>query len=303
MNHLLSILDLEDEESIVNLLNLADNIKKHPHEFKNTLNEKCIVLLFRKTSTRTRISFQNGMYQLGGNVIYLDWRTTNIHLADIKDEIKCIAGYVDMIMARVYRHKTLIEMTKVSNVPIINGLSDLYHPCQVLADLMTIREKCGSFENIKIAWSGDGNNVCNSLIIGSLMLDIPISVATPKDYLPHQKVIEWAKIQNKIGLLTLTEDPKKAVRDSDILYTDTFVSMGQEEEKKKRLAVFKPYQVNRELIDCSGKVPYIMHCLPAHRGVEITDEVLDSKNSIVFQQAENRMHIQKAIMLKLMERF
>ncbi|MFO8017101.1 MAG: ornithine carbamoyltransferase [Promethearchaeia archaeon] len=303
MKHLLTITDFQDKDSIVNLLNLADNVKKHPREFRTTLKEKCIILLFRKTSTRTRISFQNGIYQLGGDAIYLDWSSTNIHLADLRDEIKSMATYVDMIMARVHEHKTLELMSGVSNIPIINGLSDLYHPCQILADLMTIREKFGSFEDIKISWSGDGNNVCNSLILGCMMLDIPIAVATPKSYQPHQEVIDWVKGQEKMHIFTLTEDPEEAVKEANVIYTDTFVSMGQEEEKEKRLSIFKPYQVNKKLIKSSGKDPYIMHCLPAHRGLEITDEVLDSEKSIVFQQVENRLHLQKAIMLKLMNRY
>jgi ornithine carbamoyltransferase len=300
MKHLLTIKDLHDKGTILRLLDRADEIKSHPQNFSDSLQGKCIILLFEKTSTRTRISFQNGMYQLGGNVIYLDWTTTNIHLADLKDEVKCMGAYIDMIMARVYEHQKLEVMKAATTVPIINGLSDLYHPCQILGDLMTIREKCGSLDNIQVAWTGDGNNVCNSLIIGCIMLDIPIIVATPKAYQPHRKVLDWVKSLKKCQYLKLTSDPREAVKEADVIYTDTFVSMGQEAQKEQRLKNFKAFQVNQPLINSCEKNPYIMHCLPAHRGVEITDEVLDSERSIVFQQAENRLHIQKAIILALM---
>ncbi|MFX0069636.1 MAG: ornithine carbamoyltransferase [Candidatus Hermodarchaeota archaeon] len=300
MKNLLTIKDLSKNE-IISLLDSADDIKKNPEKYSESLKGKTIVLLFQKTSTRTRISFENGMYQLGGNVIYVDWITTNLHLGLLKDEIKCVASYVDLIMARVYEQKTLIEMEKASKIPIINGLSEMYHPCQILSDLMTIRETYGNFDDITVSWVGDGNNVCNSLIIGCIKLNIPIKVAAPALYKPHKEVIEWVKRENNSDLLSLVEDPKKAVNEANIIYTDTFISMGQESETEKRLKAFKNYQVNKELLAYAKKKPYIMHCLPAHRGIEITNEVLDSKESIVFRQAENRIYLQKALMLELLK--
>ncbi len=301
MKNLLTIKNLSEKE-IQSLINLAGAIKHNPDNYTSALKGKSIILLFQKTSTRTRISFENGMYQLGGNAIYIDWRSTNIHLGSLKDEIRCMASYTDLIMARVYEQKTLKMIEEASRVPVINGLSDMYHPCQILADLMTIREVFRSFDDLKISWVGDGNNVCNSLIIGCVKLNIPILVATPKQFQPHPDVLDWVRKEKKSQYLDLFEDPKEAVANANIIYTDTFVSMGQEAETEQRLKIFKKYQVNQELLNCAKGEPYIMHCLPAHRGIEITDEVLDSKNSIVFQQAENRLHLQKALMIKLLEK-
>jgi len=301
MKKLLTIKDLSERE-ILSLINLADAVKHNPENYASALNRKSIILLFQKTSTRTRISFENGMYQLGGNAIYVDWRSTNIHLGSLKDEIRCMASYTDLIMARVYEQKTLEVIQEASRVPVINGLSDMYHPCQILADLMTVREVFRSFDDLKISWVGDGTNVCNSLIIGCVKLNIPILVATPKQYKPHPDVLDWVRKEKKSQYLKIFEDPKEAVANANIIYTDTFVSMGQEAETDERLKIFKDYQVNQELLNYAKKEPYIMHCLPAHRGIEITDEILDSKNSIVFQQAENRLHLQKALMIKLLEK-
>ncbi len=302
MNDLLTIKDLTDKE-ILELLDLAEDVKKNPNKYSSALYGKSIALLFQKTSTRTRISFENGMYQLGGNAIYIDWRTTNLHLGALKDEIKSISGYVDLIMARVKEHEILEVMRAASNVPVINGLSDIYHPCQILSDLMTLREKFGDFKNIQVLWVGDGNNVCNSLIIGCVMLNIPILVATPERYRPHQDIINWVEKEKKSQFLKIYTNPKEAIREADVVYTDTFVSMGQEEETEKRLKIFLPkFQINSDLLSYATKNPLIMHCLPAHRGIEITNEILDSENSIVFHQAENRIHFQKALMLKLLKK-
>lgn len=302
MIDLLTIKDLTDKE-ILELLDLAEDVKKNPNKFSSALNGKSIALLFQKTSTRTRISFENGMYQLGGNAIYIDWRTTNLHLGALKDEIKSISCYVDLIMSRVNEHETLEVMRDASNVPIINGLSDMYHPCQILSDLMTLREKFGNFKNIKVSWVGDGNNVCNSLIIGCVKLNIPILVATPERYRPHQDIIDWVEKEKKSQFFKIYTNPKEAIKEADVVYTDTFVSIGQEEETEKRLKIFLPkFQVNGELLSYATKSPLIMHCLPAHRGFEITNEILDSENSIVFHQAENRIHLQKALMLKLFKK-
>lgn len=302
MNDLLTIKEWTDIE-ILSLLDLADKIKSNPNQFSLELRNKTLAMLFQKTSTRTRISFESGIYQLGGNAIYLDWRTTNLHLGELKDEITCIDKYVDLILARVHEHKTVEIIRNASSVPVINGLSNLYHPCQILSDLMSIREKFGSFSDIEVVWVGDGNNVCHSLIIGCIKLDIPISVATPSKYRPHEDVINWVKKEGKDKSLKLYEDPREAVANANIIYTDTFVSMGQESETEERLKIFKPYQINSELLSyIKEKEYYVMHCLPAHRGVEITDEIFDSKESIVFLQAENRLHLQKALMVKLLEK-
>lgn len=301
MKDLLTIKEWSDIE-ILSLLDLADKIKSNPNQYSSELRNKTLAMLFQKTSTRTRISFESGIYQLGGNAIYLDWCTTNLHLGELKDEIKCMDKYVDLILTRAHEHKTVEVIRDASKVPVINGLSNLYHPCQILSDLMSIREKFGSFSEIEVVWVGDGNNVCHSLIIGCIKLDIPISVATPSKYRPHEDVINWVKKEGKDKSLKLFEDPRVAVVNANIIYTDTFVSMGQESETEDRLKVFKPYQINSELLSyIKEKEYYVMHCLPAHRGVEITDEILDSKESIVFLQAENRLHLQKALMVKLLE--
>lgn len=300
MKDLLTIKDVRSSK-ILDLLDLAQQVKSSPDQYKSHLTQKTLALLFQKTSTRTRISFESGMYQLGGEAIYLDWTTTNLHLGSIGDEVKCISLYVDLIVARVYDHILLERMKDATDIPIINGLSDKYHPCQTLSDLMTIRELFpDSFDDIKVAWVGDGNNVCNSLIIGCIKLGIPILIATPKNYEPHQEVLRWVKEQKNCQYMKLENDPKKVVKNADIVYTDTFVSMGQEDEKEKRLKAFEGYQINRALLTHANKNPYIMHCLPAHRGIEITDDVLESERSVVFQQAENRMYLQKALLLKLL---
>lgn len=272
------------KEDIINVIDKAILIKKNPKKYYNVLKGKTLAMLFEKKSTRTRISFEVGMTQLGGHALFIDWKTTQLGKADLKDEIKCIDRYVDIIMARVYKHEEVELMAKYAEKPIINALSDKYHPCQILADLMTINEKFGKFNGLKLAYVGDGNNVCNSLIIGCKKIGIEIHVAVPKGYEPLEKPD------------LLTKDPKEAVKDVDIVYTDTWVSMGQEEEKEKRLKVFPPYQVNKKLLSKA----LFMHCLPAYRGYEVTDEVIDSKQSVVFNQAENRLHIQKAVILKLM---
>jgi len=238
------------------------------------------------------------MNQLGGHAIFLDWNTTNFKLGGIKDEIKSIARYCNMIMARVYDHKDIEQMAKFSDVPVINGLSDFNHPCQAIADLMTIKESHGMLEGLKLAYIGDGNNVCNSLIMGCAKVGMKISIACPKGYEPDKIAVDYAK--EKKADIEITNDPKKAIEEADIIYTDTWVSMGQEAEKEKRIKDFKRFQLNKELIKDSNAS--IMHCLPAHEGYEITRDIIESKNSIIFDQAENRMHAQKAIILKLSDK-
>jgi ornithine carbamoyltransferase len=297
MRHLLGLKDLSSQE-IIKIINLAEKIKKFPTKYFHILEGKTLVMLFQKTSTRTRVSFEAAMTQLGGHAQYLDWQTTNFTLGDLKDEIRCLSRYADVIMARVYKHSDLEEMAKFSDVPIINGLSDLEHPCQILGDLLTMKEKKGNLQNLIVSYVGDGNNVCNSLIIGCSKLKMKIKVATPEGYEPANFALEIGK---KSHCLQLFRDPKKAVENADFIYTDTWVSMGQEKEREKRLKIFPPYQVNKELMEKAPKA-FFMHCLPAHRGQEVTDEVLESPRSIVFDQAENRLHIQKAILLILLKK-
>jgi len=282
----MNLLTLKDwsKEEIMHIIDEAILIKEDPDKYLKVLRGKTLAMLFEKKSTRTRISFEVGMTQLGGHALFIDWKTTQLGKADLKDEIKCIDRYVDIIMARVYKHKDIEKMAKNAEKPVINALSDKYHPCQILGDLMTIKEKFNKFDGLKLAYVGDGNNVCNSLIIGCKKVGIKVNVATPKGYEPKEKPD------------LLTNDVKKAVKGADVVYTDTWISMGQEEEKKKRLKIFPPYQVNKKLL---GKALF-MHCLPAYRGYEVTNDVIDSKQSIVFDQAGNRLHAQKAVILKLM---
>ena len=279
----MNLLTLKDwkKEQILEVIKDALLIKEDPDTYGKIMKGKTLAMLFEKTSTRTRISFEAGMAQLGGHALFLDWKTTQLGKANLKDEIKCIGRYVDIIMARVYKQEAVEIMAKNAGKPVINALSDEYHPCQILADLLTIKEKFGKLKGLKLAYVGDGNNVCNSLIVGCKKVGITVNVVCPKGYEPLEKPD------------LLTTDVNTAVENVDVVYTDTWVSMGQEKEKEKRLKVFKPYQVNKGVL---GKALF-MHCLPAYRGYEVTDDVLDSKQSIVFDQAENRMHAQKAVIL------
>lgn len=294
VRHLLSLSDLSAEE-IEEIITLAQTMKAGPEKFRDTLSRKTLIMLFQKTSTRTRLSFEAGMTRLGGHAIFLDWGKSNYTLGSLQDETKCLARYGDIIMARVYKHTDLETMAAVSRVPLINALSDRFHPCQALADLQTIKERKGALKGLKLAYIGDGNNVCHSLLLGCTKVGMEVVVAGPKKYWPDPQVVEEAR---KHGKVTLLEDPKQAVKGADVVYTDTWVSMGQEEETKERLKAFKPYQVNKALLGDSKAL--IMHCLPAHRGYEISDDALDSENSVVFDQAENRMHNQNALMLFLL---
>lgn len=279
LKHLPEISSFSKQE-LQKVLDLAFELKKNPGKFEDTLNKKTLVMWFEKPSLRTRLSFETGMTQLGGHAIYLDVSTTHKNKADIKDEIKCLSRYADIMMARVFEHSTIEKMIESSAVPVINALCDLYHPCQAVADVMTVYEFVG--KNAVISYVGDGNNVCNSLITACRILGLRIQVATPKDFAPTSKPDFYSN------------DPAEAVNGADVVYTDTWVSMG--DDKNKSIDVFKNFQVNKQLI----KDKYFMHCLPAVRGQEVTDEVIDSPKSLVFDQAENRLHAQKAIMLELL---
>ncbi len=260
-----------------------------------------MALFFEKPSTRTRISFEVGVHQLGGYPLYLNAQEMQLKRGEtIADTARVLERYVDGIMARVYSHDTLVELAQYSRIPVINGLSDLEHPCQVIADYFTIIEKKG-FKKLKVVYLGDGNNVANSLILAGVMLGMNVVCSSPKEFMPPKKVLEEALVLAKRygGSIEIIEDPKEAVKDADVLYTDVWVSMGQEDEKEIRRRVLPTYQLNKELLYLAKEDAIVMHCLPAHRGEEITDEVMDGPNSVVFDEAENRLHVQKAIMALL----
>lgn len=264
------------------------------------LNGKQIALIFEKHSTRTRVSFEVACDQLGCNAIYLSSGEMQLGRGEtIEDTARVLSRYVDCIVYRAYENKNMVALAEHSAVPVINALDNLEHPCQALADLMTIRERFGRFRGLKLTYVGDGNNVCNSLMLGSALVGMNFTAACPRGYEPPQQVSQQAasiSIESKCRI-ELTDDPAAAVRGADIVYTDVWVSMGQEKEEKDRIARFSRYQVNSELLSLAKKNAIVMHCLPAHRGLEITDEVLEGKSSVVFDQAENRLHTEKALLL------
>jgi len=294
----MDLLDLGwDKKQIMQVIDLGAAVKKNPEKYCKALEGKTLAMLFQKTSTRTRVSFEAGMTQLGGHAIYLDWRSTNFTLGSLADEVKCLERYCDIIMARVFKHADIKAIADASEKPVINGLCDLWHPCQILGDLLSIKEKKGKIEGLKLAYVGDGNNVCNSLIVAGSKVGMRVSVATPAAYKPFKEAVAVGESLGKYGW---NENPAEAVQGADVVYTDTWVSMGSEAEEKQRLAVFPPYRVNEQLMQEAKRDAIFMHCLPAHRGKEVSDAVLDGKQSVVFDQAENRMHIQKAVMLNLL---
>lgn len=302
MKSLLSMNDLSLEE-LEKIIQFIKEIKEYPWKYKDSLKGKNIVMIFEKPSTRTRISFEVAMNQLGGNAINLSKENTQLERGEtISDSAKVLSRYVNAVVARVNRHDTLLELNKNSSVPVINGLSDLEHPCQVISDLFTIYEIKGILKGVNLSYIGDGNNVCHSLLLGCAITGMNMKIATPKGYEPKKEILNSAvNISKNTGSkIILTNKPEEAVKDADFLYTDVWISMGYEKEKEKRIKAFKEYQINKKLLANAKKDTKIMHCLPAHRGMEITSEVLDSKNSIVWDQAENRLHAQKAILLKLL---
>jgi ornithine carbamoyltransferase len=263
------------------------------------LKGKTLGMIFEKPSTRTRVSFEVGMWQLGGYALYLS--STDLQLGrgeTIGDTAQVLSRYVQGIMARVFAHQTILDLVKYSRVPVINGLSDFSHPCQGLADLFTVYEKKGRLEGLKLAYVGDGNNVAHSLLYGCSKMGVNVTVGCPKGYEPDPKVVDQSKEEAKrTGCeVKVTHDPKEAVKGADVIYTDVWASMGKEKEREERLKVLKPYQVNPQLVKGAREDYIFMHCLPAHRGEEVVDEVADSRNSVIFDQAENRMHTQKAVM-------
>jgi ornithine carbamoyltransferase len=302
---ILSLKDLGTEE-ILSLLELSKDLKRHWKDGKSSqlLKGKTLAMIFQKPSTRTRLSFETGMLQLGGNAIYLSSNDLQLSRGEsIEDTARTLSLYVDFIMARVYAHSDIEKLASFSSVPVINGLSDAFHPCQILADLLTIQEQKKTLKGLKIAWIGDGNNVCNDLVLGCSKIGINISVACPIGFEPSDEVLEIARkeVEKHSMEMTITEDPLEAVQDADVLATDTFISIGKDEERQQREEIFLPrYQVNSALLRLAKKDCIFMHCLPASRGKEVTSDVIDGKASVVWNQAENRLHVQKALMSMLL---
>jgi ornithine carbamoyltransferase len=301
---LASLYDLTKEE-IEEILKKSESLKSQllRGEEHHLLKSKTLAMIFQKPSTRTRVSFEVGMWQLGGYALYLSANDLQLGRGEtLADTAQTLSRYVDGIMARVFTHQTILDLIKYSSVPVINGLSDFSHPCQGLADLFTIYEKKGRLSGLKLAYVGDGNNVAHSLLYGCSKVGMNITLACPKGYEPDPGVVSKAKEEGKRNgsLVMVTKDPKEAVRKADIIYTDVWASMGQEKEHGKRVKIFKPYQIHTKLIKGAKEDYLFMHCLPAHRGEEVTDEVADSKNSVIFEQAENRMHTQKALLALIM---
>lgn len=302
MKHLLKLLDCSTEE-IIGLLDLADQLKyekKHNISHRH-LEGKSLGMIFQKSSTRTRVSFETGMYQLGGQALFLSNRDLQIGRGEpVQDTARVLSRYLDGIMIRTYEQKEVEDLANYGSIPIINGLTDFCHPCQVLADLMTIREKFGSFTGLKMCYIGDGNNMANSLIVGGLKVGMNVAVATPDGYKPDGEVLEFTKgYADKFALET---DPFMAASGADIVITDTWTSMGEEAEKEERKKVFKDYQVNKQLLAAANAGAMVQHCLPAYRGQEITEEVFEEHADEIFNEAENRLHAQKAVMVKLMKK-
>lgn len=299
MKHLLKLLDLKESE-IIDILNLADQLK---YEKKNNivhhyLAGKTLGMIFQKSSTRTRVSFETGMYQLGGQALFLSSRDLQIGRGEpVQDTARVLSRYLDGIMIRTFAQQEVEDLARYGSIPIINGLTDFAHPCQVLADLMTIREYKGEFEGLKLTFVGDGNNMANSLIVGCLKVGMSVSVACPAGYEPDPTVLEFAKAYG--DKFQLTTDVCQACKQADVVYTDVWASMGQEGEADERKKVFESYQVNDQAMAAAKKDAMVLHCLPAHRGEEITAEVFEAHPEI-FDEAENRLHAQKAVLVKLM---
>ena len=296
--HLISLHDLTPVE-IDYLLKLALRVKTQPARFRNALEGKALALIFEKPSLRTRVTFERGISQLGGQPIYLGPQEVGLGKREaIKDVARNLSRWVDGVMARVFSHSSVTELAEHASVPVINGLSDFEHPCQALGDYLTLHEHKGKLAGLTLAWVGDGNNVAHSLIYGAARLGVRMRIATPAGYQPDRSVV--AEAQREGGDIGLTREPLEAVAGADAVYTDVWTSMGQEEEADTRQRIFRPYQVNATLMRAAGPQALFMHCLPAHRGLEVTDEVIDSPRSIVYDQAENRLHMQKAILLALL---
>ncbi len=301
MKHLLKMLDLSKEE-IIEILNLADQLK---YENKNgiehhLLKGKTLGMIFQKASTRTRVSFETGMYQLGGNPLFLSSNDLQIGRGEpVQDTARVLSRYIDGIMIRTFEQKEVEDLAKFGSIPVINGLTDFCHPCQVLADLMTIREFKGRLEGLKMCYIGDGNNMANSLIVGCLKVGMSVSIACPADYQPDKQVLDFAKEYG--DKFFMTDKPIEAAKDSDVLFTDVWTSMGEEAETEKRKIAFEGYQINDDIMAQAKPDAMVQHCLPAHREEEITEKVFEAHADEIFEEAENRLHAQKAVMVLCMK--
>jgi ornithine carbamoyltransferase len=297
---LVSILDLS-ECDLLDLIEDAERLKMvrregRPHQF---LLGKSLAMIFEKSSTRTRVSFETGMAELGGHALFLNAQDLQIGRGEeIRDTARVLSRYVSAVMIRAYRHQSIEEFARYSTVPVINGLSDREHPCQIIADLMTIHEHLGHIDDLSLAWIGDGNNVCNSLVLASGLAGYQITVASPDGYQPPEDIIK--KACSAGGKVRVVSDPEEAVRDAQVVATDTWVSMGEEANKANRLRSFAGYTITRDLMKKAAPDALFMHCLPAHRGQEVAEEVIEGKQSVVFDEAENRLHAQKALLVKML---
>ncbi len=297
--HLLKLMDLSKEE-IIEILDLADKLKyekKHGIEH-HILKGKTLGMIFQKSSTRTRVSFEVGMYDLGGSALFLSSRDLQIGRGEpVEDTARVLSGYLDGIMIRTFEQKEVEDLAEYGSIPVINGLTDYCHPCQVLADLQTFREFKGSFEGKKMCYIGDGNNMANSLIVGGIKMGMKVSVACPEGYQPDKEIMEWAKAN---GEFICTDNILEAADDSDVIFTDVWASMGQENEMNERKKIFAGYQINDEVMSVAKPDAMVQHCLPAHREEEITAKVFEEHAKEIFAEAENRLHAQKAVLVKLL---
>ena len=301
MKNLISAFDFNAAE-LKTIFDLAKRLKRNPLAYRDLLNGKALGLIFEKPSTRTWVSFEVGFSTMGGHVIYLGPDDIQLGVREeVRDVARVLARYLDLIVMRTYSHRLILEFAKYFHKPVINGLSDLEHPCQAMADFFTMNEMLGGFESKKIAYVGDGNNVLNSLLVLAARLGAHLSYATPKPYSPQKTILSRAlkEARRTKAKLAGTNQPSKAVQDADIIYTDVWISMGEEDRVEKKQH-FKGFQINRALLKKAKKTVRVMHCLPAHRGEEITNDVIEGDQSIVFDQAENRLHVQKAILLYLL---
>jgi len=304
MKHLISIHDLTPCE-INEIFKLSERLKRQNKEGvqHHLLKGKTLGMIFSKSSTRTRVSFEVGMYQLGGYALFLSSNDIQLGRGEtIYDTAQVLSRYIDGIMIRTFKQSDVEDLARYGSIPVINGLTDLMHPCQILTDLFTVYEHKGELKGLKLAYVGDGNNVANSLLHGCAKVGMDIAVATPKGYECDAGIVAEAMDDAKLSgsTITLTEDPVEAVKDADVVYTDTWVSMGQEAEKEQRIKIFSPYQVNGKLFSMAKEDAIFLHCLPAYRGFEVTEEVIDGPQSVIFDEAENRLHVQKAIMALVM---
>ncbi|GGJ90038.1 ornithine carbamoyltransferase [Lentibacillus kapialis] len=300
----LKLTDLSKQE-LTHLLELADELKQRHKSgaYEEPLKGKTLGMLFEKPSTRTRVSFETGIFQLGGAGIFLNSENLQLGRGEtMADTAKVLSSYLDGMMIRTFSHEVLQEFADNASIPVINGLTDMYHPCQVLADLQTIQEVKGGLDGIKLTYIGDGHNMAHSLLIGAAMTGMDVSIAAPEDYLPDTHIVQEAlsNARQSDSHIEITSDPQAAVKQADVIYTDVWASMGHEEEQRNRKQAFFDFQVNKKLCSLANNDAIFMHCLPAHRGEEVTADVIDGKQSVVFQQAENRLHAQKALMSALM---